>query len=400
LRRRWLERRRAVDRETLRRLGEALARDSLRVDAERAGVPELARRLAAVAPHRQARAVVQDPSFHCFSFGGFLVDQARRLAERDLGEARRHAALAVAVGERLDAVEYGEALVFDLRARAWAAVAAVIMAACELALAADALVRSEALLERASGDDLELARVLELKAALRREQQRYREAHGLIDDAIALYQRYRDPEGIGSGLLAKAEIHVAQGELEAAVRALRRGLSLAEPESEGERWLSARCCLVGCLAELGRTEQAWFLLEALRPQLPADFSPVLLQFAWAEGKLYRAQGRTEQAERSLLVARNGFVEAERLASAVAVCLDLAGLYAERGQIGEMRQVARAILPLAKSRALPRQALAATIVLEQAGRVESISSELLAVFDRRPGRRAGRAYQLALMTPGR
>lgn len=401
MRRWWLERWSSIHHgERLRRVEAALVRDSLRVCAERAQLPELARRLAALAPHRQSRAVAEDPSFHRFCLGGWLVDQARRLTERDLGEARHRAALALAVGEQLDTAEYGEALVCDLRARAWAAVAAVSLAACELAQAADALGRAEALLEGAGSDDLELARVFELKAALRREQQRFREAHGLIDDAIALYQRYRDPEGVGSGLLAKAEIHVAQGELEAAVRALRRGLALAEPGREGERWLAARCCLVGCLAELGRTEQAWFLLEALRPKLPADSHPVLLQFAWAEGKLYRAQGRPEQAEQSLLAARNGFVKAERLAAAVAVCLDLAALYAERGQIREMRQVARTILPLARSRSLPRQALAAAIVLEQAGRVESLSSELLAVFDGRPGRRAARAYQLALMTPGR
>lgn len=371
----------------LRRLGESLLRDSARASSEHAELPGLCRRLRSLPAPLRAAAIDGDPSFHRYSFGAFLVEESCLLAERDVAEARRLAALAVAVSERVREADYGAFLVLDLQARAWAAVAAVSLGACELAAAAEALARCEALLGDADGDDLELARVLELKAALRREQQRFRQAHGLIDDAISLYHRYRDPGRIGGGLLAKAEIHIVEGDLEAAVRALRRGLSLIEVERDPERWLGGRCRLVGCLADVGRTEEAWFLLEALRDRVRGGSSQVGLQFTWSEGKVCRAQGRVEEAKRCLTAARDGYVESQRWGPAVAVCLDLAGLFAECGQLSEMRDVARAILPLARSRALPRQALAATLILEKAGRVESLSGELLAVFGRRrPGRR--------------
>lgn len=370
----------------LRRLGESLIQGSARASSEHAELPALCRRLRDLPLHQRAAAVESDPAFHRYSFGAFLVEESCLLAERDAEEARQAAALAVAVSERIHESEYGAFLVLDLQARAWAAVAAVSLGACELGTAAEALSRCEALLSSADSDDLELARVLELKAVLRREQQRFRQAHGLIDDAISLYHRYRDPGRIGGGLLAKAEIHIVEGDLEAAVRALRRGLSLLEVERDPERWLGGRCRLIGCLADVGRSAEAWFLLEALRDRVRDSSALVGLQFSWSEGKVLRSLGRAEEAKRCLIAARDGYVESQRWGPAVAVCLDLAGLFAEHGQLREMREVARAILPLTRSRALPRQALAATLILEKADRLETLSGELLAAFGRRRSRR--------------
>ena len=145
MRRWWRARNTVVDREMLRRLGESLIQGSARASSEHAELPALCRRLRDLPLHQRAAAVESDPAFHRYSFGAFLVEESCLLAERDAEEARQAAALAVAVSERIHESEYGAFLVLDLQARAWAAVAAVSLGACELGTAADALSRCEEL---------------------------------------------------------------------------------------------------------------------------------------------------------------------------------------------------------------------------------------------------------------
>src|SRR5687767_12956266 len=143
--------------------------------------------------------------------------------------AEELAELAVAVSQELDTRRYGIGLVNDLKARAWACLAEVLRNQADLRAADGALAVAEALLAIGTGDVFEEARLFEVKALVRRDQHGIDEAHGLLDDVIAVYRQYRDFHLVGRAFVQKGSAHGAAGELESAVRWLRKGLGLLDP---------------------------------------------------------------------------------------------------------------------------------------------------------------------------
>jgi tetratricopeptide (TPR) repeat protein len=273
---------------------------------------------------------------------------------------------------------YGAALVNDLRARAWAGLGEVHRRTSDLRGAGEAFANAESWIVQGTGDALEEAQILELKAALVRDQDRAAEAHRLLDEVIAVYRRYRDFHLLGRAFIQKGRVHGRGNELEAAIEWLRKGLGLIDAEGERCLALSARHSLMLYLTESGRLREARFLLKASRPDFLRHGSPLLiLRLRWLEGKIYDALGFVAEAERALLDARRGFAGLGIGFSAAAVSLDLAGLYAAQGRAAEMRSLAEDILPIFRSRDLHREAIAALIALQQASRMETLSAKLRA-----------------------
>jgi tetratricopeptide (TPR) repeat protein len=284
---------------------------------------------------------------------------------------------AVALSQELDTRRYGADLVNDFRARAWACMGEVLRNRADLRSADEALAVAESLLAKGTGDAFEEARLFELKAVLRRDQQRLEEAHGLLDDAIAVYRRYRDFHLVGRAFVQKGTVYGAANDFEPAVRWLRKGLGLIDPTRERRLELSARHSLMLCLHESGRDQEAWFLLKASRPEFLEHGGELLkLRIRWLEGKIQQALGQLHEAEQALAEARRGFLEQGTGFSAALVCLDLAGLYAGQSRPGEMRRLAEEMLPIFHSRDIHREAIAALIVFQQAARMERLSADLL------------------------
>jgi tetratricopeptide (TPR) repeat protein len=355
------------------RLGER-ARRLLR---EHDRVPELLARLGGLSPGERKALVRTDPELRSWPLGQRLVDACLDLVYAEAGRAEELADLVVALSQELDADHYGTELVNDFKAKAWSCLGEVLRSRADLRGADEAFVVAESLLAGGTGDLLEEARLLELKAALRRDQLRLGEAHGLLDDVLAVYRQYRDFHQVGRALVQKGSVYGAANELEPAIRWLRKGLGLIDPTRERRLELSARHSLMLYLHESGRDQEAWFLLKASRPEFVEHGGELLkLRLRWLEGKIQQSLEHFGEAEDALVEARRGFLDQGAGFSAALVCLDLAGLYATQNRAGEMRQLAEKMLPIFQSRDIHREAIAALIVFQQAVRMEKLSSDLL------------------------
>lgn len=344
---------------------------------EHAGLPELLRRLEELPPGERMARVRTDRELQTCPLCQRLIEGSHDLVHAEMSRAGELAELAIAVSQELDTRRYGSGLVNDLKARAWACLAEVLRNQADLRAADGALAVAETLLAIGTGDVFEEARLLEIKALVRRDQLRIDEAHVLLDDVIAVYRQYRDFHLVGRAFVQKGSAHGAAGELEPAVRWLRKGLGLLDPIRERRLELSARHNLMLYLHESGLDQEAWFLLKASRPEFLEHGGELLnLKLRWLEGKIQQALGQLREAEQALTEARSGFLGQAAGFSAALVCLDLAGLYAARSRTEEMRRLAEEMLPIFRSRDIHREAIAALIVFQQAVRMEKLSAGLL------------------------
>ena len=346
--------------------------------AERARMPELIALLRQLPPDRQRALVRSGPGFRSWSLCEWLIEECFRLAGSDLNQAEDLANLTVIVSQELAPGLYGIPLINDLKARAWSCVGEVLRLLSDLRSADDAFDRAEGLVAEGTGDALEEARVLEGRAALRRNQHRFAEAHRLLDEVIAIYRQYRDFHLVGRAYVQKGKVYGAADDLEPAIRWLRKGLGLIDSTRERRLELAARHSLMLYLEESGRHQEAWFLLKASRAEFVEHGGELLtLRLRWLEGKIQQTLGFPGEAETALIQARDGFIAQGAGFSAASVSLDLADLYASQGRAAEMRRVAEEMLPIFRSRDIHREAIAALIVFQQAVRMEKMNVNLLA-----------------------
>lgn len=354
-----------------------LSERALGILREHARIPELLARLDSLAAADRLALVRIDPELHSWPLGQRLVESCLDLVHAEAARAEELAELIITLSQSLDPVRYGTELVNDFKAKAWACMGEVLRSRADLRGAEEAFGVAENLLANGTGDVLEEARLLELKAALRRDQLRLDEAHGLLDDVHDVYRQYRDFHQVGRALVHKGTVYGAANEFEPAIRWLRKGLGLIDPTRERRLELSARHSLMLFLHESGRDQEAWFLLKASRSEFVEHGGELLrLRLRWLEGKIQQSLERYAEAEAALVEARRGFLDQGAGFEAALVCLDLAGLYAAQSRAGEMRRLVEEMLPIFQSRDIHREAIAALIVFQQAVRMEKLSSDLL------------------------
>ncbi len=352
------------------RLGE-MARQRLRL-------PSLLGRLRKLSPEDRRTALRSDPELRNWPLGEWLIEESRQSLGSDLDRALDLAGSAVILAEALDPASFGGALICDLKARAWGARGEALRRLADLGGAGEAFAVAEGFLFQGTGDALEEAELLELKAALFRDQSRTREAHSLLGEVTAVYRQYRDPHLLGRAFIQKGRVHGQDNELEVAIDWLRKGLGLIDPERDRSLDLAARHCLMLYLTESGRPREARFLLRASRIESLRYGSPRLLsRLRWLEGKIYQALGFPVEAERAFLDARQELLRLQAELNAAVVSLDLAVLYVAEGRAAEARSLAEEILPIFQSRDLHREAIAAIIALQRVSRRETTGARLLA-----------------------
>jgi tetratricopeptide (TPR) repeat protein len=346
---------------------------------QRQRLPALRERLRELTSGDRRIVLRADPAFHNWALGEELIEESRKSLGSDLDRARELAdCAAIVIGALEPGRGFGGALINDLKARAWGARGEVLRRLADLRGAGEAFAAAEGFIAQGTGDPLEEAGLLELRSALCRDQSRIREAHHLLDDAAAVYRRYRDFHLMGRAYVRKGCVHGQAGELAAAVDWLRKGLSLIDPERDRLLDLAARHRLMLYLTESGRAREARFLLKASRAEMLRHGTPWLLaRLRWLEGKIYCTLCFPAEAERALIDARQGFLDLKAELNAAAVSLDLAVLYTAQGRAAEVRRLAAEILPIFRSRNLGREAIAALIALRQASRMETRSARLLA-----------------------
>lgn len=360
------------------RARQEVARRQVVLAAEQAQAPELLAELLQHPFDRQQLLLAGSPRFQTWALCERLLDATRDAGFQDPAKALELARLAIAASESLATVFYGEARCKDLAARSWAIAGNAERIRSDFRAAEKSFQKAERLLKEGTGDPLEKAGVLLLKASLLGNQQRFAEAYRVLDRVLALGEKYGDLHLCGKAMIARGFLcGVAQEPPEEANRWLSAGLERIDAAAEPRLVVAAQHNLVLHLTESGRTSEAVQLLERTRPLyvLLGDRMN-LLRLRWIEGKLAIAQGKLARAESLLQEVRRELVEQEIGYDAALVCLDLARIYARQGRSAEMRRLGEEMLPIFESRDIHREALSALIIFQKATELESVTLGLV------------------------
>lgn len=346
--------------------------------AERKEADEQLRELLAQPFDRQQAMVTSGTRrYLTWPFCELLLETAREWGFQDPGRALELTQLGVEIASRLDPAAYGGSRVHDLEARAWAALGNAQRIRSDFREAEKSFQRAERLLKLGTGDPVEKAQVLLLKASLRGNQQRFPEALRLVDRVMALGRRCADPQLQGRALIMRGLLFGLANDPEPAIRHLTEGLQKVDGETDPRLVVAARHNLTLYLAESGRYVEALRLLESARPlyhQIGDQMS--LLRLRWLEGKIASALGHFTEAEELLRGVHRELIERELGFDAALLSLDLATIYARQARGAEMRRLAEEMLPIFKSRDIHREAIAALFVFQKAAEMERVTLGLI------------------------
>jgi tetratricopeptide (TPR) repeat protein len=355
------------------------------LETERAQARQLFEELSRHPLERQRLLVQNSTRFQSWGFCELLLNLSQEGRFADPQEGAKLAEIAVAVAESLDPAVYGPALLQDLKARAWSFLGNAKRVLSDFRAAEHVFHVAESHLARGTGDRLEKARLLDLKASLRNYQGRSEEAIALLNRVIAIYQRAKQKHLLGRALLNKGHVCIWAGDLETAIALLRQGLTLTDPLREAKLVLTAQHNIAYVLNELGRHEEALAMVARSRgryAELGDALNLVRLQFL--EAKIALAMGRLEQAEAGLQEVRRAFSERGMAYDVALASLDLAEVYARLERHPAVVALAREMVTLFQSREQHREAIAAVIVFQQAVEAERATVEVLEVIHRAAG----------------
>jgi len=346
-------------------------------ERERAEAKGLLAELTAQPTERQVLIVENHPRFHTWGLLERLIDESRQAAPADPTRGEELGGLALRLADRLDAEAYGAERIEDLKARAWAAIGNCRRICSDLCGAEVALETALAHLRQGTGDLLERALVLDLRASLLRAQRCFAQAMRLLQRAYTIFLDYGDSHRAGRALLKMESICHAAGTPERGIPLLYRALDLIDPNEEPFAILCVWHNLIDDLAEAGRFLEARGLFVRAAP-IYRRFPDVPTQSRrkWVQGKIARGLGQRAEAEALFVAARKGFLVAGVSYDTALVSLDLASLYAEQGRTAEIKTLAEEILPVFVSRGIHREAFAAILFLHQAVAAERASLELV------------------------
>jgi tetratricopeptide (TPR) repeat protein len=326
---------------------------------------------------RQVLILENHPRFHTWGLLELLIDEARDAGHADPVRGLELGGLALRLAEHLDAEVYGAERIEDLKARTWAGIGNCHRVQSDLSGAESAIAEAFCHLRQGTGDSLERAIVLDLKASLYRDERRFADAARFLKRAFSMFMDLGDKQRAGRVLIKLSTVHHAAGTLEEGIPLLYRAIELIDPSEDPFLVLCIWHNLIDDLAESGRCLEAHGLLSRAQP-IYRRFSdaPTQNRRQWVQGKIARGLGQATEAEALFLAARDGFLAADIAYDTALVSLDLASLYAAQGRRAELKSLAEEIFPIFASQGIHREALAALLFLRQAIAAERATLELV------------------------
>jgi tetratricopeptide (TPR) repeat protein len=344
---------------------------------ERAGASSLYSELLRHPVERRLFLLRNCPRFHTWGFCELLLHRSQEKNFQDPARGESLALLGIEVLDHLDPVVYGSGSLEDLRARAWSYVANSRRIRSDLRGAEEAFEFAFSFLRLGTGDPMERALLLDLKASLLTKQRRISSALELLRRAVDIFLEVGDKHRAGRALVNMSLAHSMAGEPQKAISLLYQALPLIDSKREPRLELVAWHNLIDGLTETGQFMEAQKLLIKARP-LYKKFTPWLQHFrAGIEGKIARGLGQMGQAEALFLAARDGFLADDAIYEMALASMDIASLYAEQGRMAELKRLAEEMIPIFSSRQIHREALAALDYWRQAVEAEQACAALVA-----------------------
>jgi tetratricopeptide (TPR) repeat protein len=329
-------------------------------------------------PADQRETLLRNTSrFHTWGVFELLVERSLEVALLDPARGENLGLLALRLSDHLDAERYGAERIADLQARAWAYIGNACRMRFDFTAAEEAFLNARARLKEGTGDSLEMAVLLDLRASLRRAQRRFDESLRMLGRAVKIFLGTGERHRAGRSLVNMSTVHHEAGDPAAGIPLLLQALELIDPEREPRLLLCARHNLIDYTAGVGRFQEAQKLYREARPLYRSFNEPwVQNRRSWVRGKIARGLGQLKLAETRFLAARDGFLKEGVPYDTALISLELALLYAEQGRTAELKRLAAEMVPIFASGKIHREALAALTFLRQAVEAEEASLEVV------------------------
>lgn len=347
------------------------------VAVERAEAAGLWRELEALG-QEECRAVIWgSPRYQSWGLFEHLIDLSQPAVLEEPRRAESLLRLALDIAEQLDPREHGPGAVEGAKTRAWTQLGNALRVLGDFRQAELAFQTAELFFSRSWLDPVDEARLLELKAALRRAQRRFDEALELLDASLAIFREVNEPHHQGRVLTTKGLTLQYKGDVRAAIDCFRTSLLLLDPDREPRLVVISQYNLVGCMQDSGRSAEAAALIPEVRRMAErVGRRSDLLRLRWMEAKVAAAMGRPAEAEEAFVEVRDEFLADSLAFDAALVSLDLAAFYFKGGRLDETKSLAVEVIPVFRSREVYREALAALIVFQKAAEMEQLSLGLV------------------------
>lgn len=348
-----------------RAVADKLRRTGVEIERERASAGVLWDELEKH-PHSRRLLMVENSSrFQTYGLAELLLQECRSGWTEAPGRSEELAELALAVIHRLERRLHGSALVNDLKAESWSYIANCRRIRSDLRSVSEAFDIAEEFRARGTGDLMEEAEILQLKASFFRDQRRFEEAHTAVDRAIEIFREAGDHHAEGRALIKKATVYRHAADTEQAIPFLQRAASLVDPGREPRLLLLIKSNLALYLNETGHAMEARKLLTDARTlALEGGGTLDRLRVLWIEGLVNKELGQIGLAEAALRRVMNGFINAGIGYDAALVALDLAALHLEAGRSKEARELAGEMAAIFAARDVHREAVAALIIAQK------------------------------------
>jgi tetratricopeptide (TPR) repeat protein len=360
---------------TLERTAAFALRLQTALDWERAEAASLLTELLAHPGGRRQWIVRNHPRFQTWGLFERLLERCQEQNFDDPAAAEGLALLALEITDRLEG--FSEERLEDFRARAWATVANARRVRSDLRGSEEAFAIAFSHLARGSGEPMERAVLLDLKASLFRGQRRFADALRLLARAIRIFRQLGERHRAGRSLINMSIVYRYAGEAERSIPLLYEALELIDSSREPTLLLAVWNNLIDDLADSKQFMEAQKLLARARPlyrQFPEPW--VQNRRRWLEGKIACGLGQEQEAEVLFLRAREGFLAEDAAYDTALVSLDLAALFAQQGRVQDVKRTAEEMMPIFSSRQIHREALAAFIFWKQAVDAERAGTELV------------------------
>ena len=275
----------------------------------------------------------------------------------------------------LDPARYGAARLADFRAGALGALGNARRLASDFAGARSAFREAGGELGRGTGDPLEEAVLLSLRASLHKDLGEFERAMEILDQAAAIYREANEPHLEGRSRIKQAAT-IGFTDPETAVKLAQNGLALIDARREPRLEMCGRHALSHFLNDAGHSREALAMLEISRP-LYAQFEEpwTRIRLHWLEGKLARSLGDLAEAEEIL---KRLWFDLQDPASAhelTLVSLDLAEVYVARGKHEEALELVEEFVPLLQGWGMHAEGLALWLLMQKAVRERRAESAL-------------------------
>jgi len=319
--------------------------------------------------------VKNDPRLHVWGLYNLLLIEGRKVLRQDRGAAVALYYLAWMIAQKLSPEVYGDTRVRDFQGIAATELGNAKRLYGDLRGAEEDLARAEELLDLGTGDLLDRAYLLGIRATLKSELGYFEDSSAMFREAVACAHQMGDLHLEGTYLIAWSG-SVGWVDPERGLDLARRGEARLQPGADPHLEIGARHLKVYWMSELGRTAEARKLLEEQRHLYESFPDPV------TQGRLLRLEGHLACNEGNLEESEHKFRDLVALYERHDFDFDLALAGVElsqvlslRGKVAEAGAILRGLYPFLESRKLHNDILRSWLVLQEAVQRDAVQAQM-------------------------